>query len=112
MRHPKKKSLPAKVSSLHDEAYRLQRGQFYPQRHEANIQQLCDQHPEHSSGEIDAVYRQACRIDHEARKWVESSQLTTGAKELLLEWLEDSFADFSRESLRDAIERAIPPETA
>lgn len=97
---------------MRDDAYRLQRGEFYPERHAANLRQLRATHPDRSLAEIESVYRRACELDPEARTWVESSQLTPGAKALLLEWLEQRFGEFSPASLREAIEHAIPPENA
>lgn len=104
-RRPKVRIHP---SSLYDDAYRLQSGEFYPEHHQANVQSLCRRYPDLPSCEIDAIYRQACRIDFEVGERVGHSRLSKGAKEELLEWLEDHFWGFSRESFLWAIEKAEP----
>ena len=99
-------------SSLYDDAYRLQTGEFYPEHHQANVRSLCERYPDQPFSEIDAIYREACRIDFEIQERVGNSQLSKGAKEELLEWLKDHFYGFSRESFLWAIERAEPDETS
>ena len=97
---------PTPQSSLFEDAYRLQEGQFYPERHQANVKKLCEKYPQHSFSEIDAVYREACRIDFEIQERVGKSKLSKGAREEILDWLENEFHGFSRELLLRAIERA------
>jgi hypothetical protein len=98
--------LPKTLESLYDDAYRWQQGEYYPEHHQANVQRLQQKYPEHPLSEIDAIYRQACSIDYEVQKRVGKSQLSKGAREQLLDWLEDNFYGFSRESFLWAIERA------
>ena len=88
---------PTPPSSLYDDAYRLQKGEFHFEHHQANVQSLCRKYPDHAFSEIDAIYRQACQIDFEVQERVGKSQLSKGAKEELLDWLEDHFNGFSRE---------------
>ena len=95
-----------RADSLHADAYSWQQGQFYPERHKANVQRLHQKYGEYSISEIDAIYRQACRIDFEVQERIRTSELTERAKAELLEWLEDNFHGFSRASLMEAIERA------
>ena len=102
-RRPKTSPPPA---SLYEDAYHWQVGQFYPERHLANVQRLHDKYPDLPLGEIDAIYREACRIDYEVRERVGTSTLSNAAKQELLDWLEDHFCGFSRDSLLWAIERA------
>lgn len=97
---------PTPPSSPYDDAYRWQQSEFYHQRHKANVQRLHQKYPEHSLSEIDAIYRQACRIDDAVQERVGKSQLSKGAREELLEWLEDHYYGFSRESFLWAIEKA------
>lgn len=97
---------PPPPSSLYEDAYRWQQGEFYPEHHQANVQRLHQKYPEHPLAEIDAIYRQACRIDYEVQERVGKSQLSKGAREELLDWLEDNFYGFGRESFLWAIERA------
>src|SRR5689334_3153636 len=99
-------STPKSSNSLYDDAYRWQQGEFYPQHHQANIQRLHKKYPEHSLSEIDAIYRKACRIDFEVQERIGTSQLSKGAREELLDWLEDHFYGFSRQTLLQAIESA------
>src|SRR5262245_15269701 len=105
-RMSRRSKTPEPPSSLFEDAYRLQQGQFYPERHQANVQNLCKKYPQHSFSEIDAIYRQACLIDFEIRERVGKSQLSKGAREELLDWLENEFHGFSRDSFLRAIERA------
>ncbi len=94
------------AAGLHSDAYAFQQGQFYPERHQANVQRLHQKYPEFPLSEIDAVYRQACRIDFEVQERIGGAQLSQQAREELLDWLEDHFYGFSTESFLRAIERA------
>jgi hypothetical protein len=94
------------ASGLHSDAYAFQQGEFYPEHHQANVQRLHQKYPEFPVSEIDAVYRQACRIDFEVQERVGGAQLSQQAREELLDWLEDHFYGFSKESFLRAIERA------
>ena len=102
----RRKKAPMPPSALYENAYQWQVGEFYPEHHEANVQRLHQKYPEHSVSEIDAIYRQACCIDSEVKERVGKSQLSNAAKEELLDWLQDHFHGFSRESFLWAIERA------
>jgi hypothetical protein len=103
----RRKDPPSNSSvALYADAYRWQQGEFYPQHHEANVKRLHEKYPEHSLPEIDGIYRQACLIDFEVQKRVGTAQLSPGAREELLDWLEDHFYGFGRELFLSAIERA------
>lgn len=99
---------PAPSSSLPDDAYLFQYGQFYPERHEANLRRLRKKYPAHSAAEIDAIYREARAIDSALQEEIGAAHLSPGARALLLEWLEERFPRFSRSVLADAIVRAGP----
>ena len=88
------------------DAYSWQQGQFYPERHQANVQHLHQKYPEFPVSEVDAIYRQACRIDCEIQERVGASQLSKQARGELLDWLEAHFYGFSRATFLEAIERA------
>jgi hypothetical protein len=92
-------------ASLYEDAYRWQRGEFYPEHHQSNIQRLHQKYPGHSVSEINAIYRQACRIDFEVQERVGKSKLSEGVERELLSWLEDHFHGFNRESFLWAIEK-------
>ena len=92
--------------SLYVDAYQWQQGEFYPEHHQANVQRLHRKYPECPWSEIDAIYRQACRIDFEVQERIGTSQLSARARHELLDWLEDHFHGFSRESFLQAIEKA------
>ena len=106
MSRRQKNSTAQSSDSLHADAYSWQQGQFYPERHQANVQRLHQKYPAFPLSEIDAIYRQACRIDFEVQERVGTSQLSKQAREELLGWLEDHFYGFGRASLLEAIERA------
>ncbi len=93
-------------AALHSDAYSLQQGEFYPEHHQANVRRLHRKYPNFSLSEIDAIYREACRIDFEARKQVGATKLSKQAKEELMDWLEDHFYGFGRESFLQAIVKA------
>jgi hypothetical protein len=99
---------PIPPTSLYEDAYRWQQDEFYPEHHKANVLRLHEKYPEHKLGEIDAIYRQACRIDFEVKERVGESKLSQQARQELLEWLEDNFHGFSAVSFQEAIERAEP----
>jgi hypothetical protein len=94
------------ASGLHSDAYASQHGEFYPEHHQANVQRLHQKYPQFPLSEVDAVYRQACRIDFEVQRRVGGAQLSQRAREELLDWLEDHVYGFGRESFLRAIERA------
>lgn len=99
-------SASGNTTGLHSDAYAFQQGEFYPEHHQANVQRLHQKYPEFPLSEIDAVYRQACRIDSEVQERVDGAQLSQQAREELLDWLGDHFYGFSTESFLRAIERA------
>lgn len=102
----RKHSGSSNASGLHSDAYAFQQGEFYPEHHQANVQRLHQKYPGFSVAEIDAVYRQACRIDFEVQERVGGAELSQQARVELLDWLEDHLYGFSRESFLLAIERA------
>jgi len=93
-------------AALHADAYQYQQGEFYPEHHRANVQRLREKYPTFSQSEIDGIYRQACHIDFEVRQRVGAAQLSEQAREELLEWLEDNFYGFSRQTFVLAVDRA------
>jgi hypothetical protein len=97
---------PTPSSSLYEDAYRWQQGEFHPEHHQANVERLRQKYPQHALSEIDSIYRQACRIDLEVKERVGAAQLTQHAREELLDWLERRFYGFSRTSFQQAIDRA------
>lgn len=99
---------PTPPSSLYDDAYYLQNGEFYPENHKANIEKLSRKYSDQPLSEIDTIYRQACCIDSEVQEQVGGCQLSEGAKEELLQWLEKHFHGFTRASFLRAIEQARP----
>lgn len=102
----RRQKTPTPPASLYEDAYRWQHGEFYPERHLANVQRLLKKHPEHTFSEVDAIYRQACLIDYEVQQRAGKAQLSNGARQELLDWLADRFYGFSQETFEDAIERA------
>ena len=76
---------------LHSDSYAFQQGQFYPERHQANVRRLHQKYPEFPLSEVDAIYREACRIDFEVQERVGGAQLSPQAREELLDWLEGHF---------------------
>jgi len=90
---------------IYDDAFRLQEGEYYPEHHEANIKTLCERYPEYSPEDVDAIYRQACRIQHEVEEWVGDAELSEGSRQELLEWLRDHFYGFTERSFLWALER-------
>jgi acyl-CoA-binding protein len=97
---------PTPAPSLYADAYHWQQGEFYPEHHQANVRRLQEKYSDISLSEIDAIYRQACRIDYEVQQQVGTSQLSAQAREKLLDWLEDHFNGFGRAEFLLAIERA------
>jgi len=97
---------PSDSTALYAEAYSLQQGKYYPEHHQANVQRLHKLHPNWSLAEIDEIYRQACQIDFEVELQLGGATPTAQAREELLDWLEDHFHGFSRDTLIQAIERA------
>ena len=95
---------------LYEAAYRWQQGEFYPEHHCANVVRLHERFPEVPMAEVDAIYRQACRIDAEVADQVGTSELTAAAKEDLVDWLAGHFHGFGRGVFIDAIERREGPK--
>jgi len=62
----------------------------------ANVARLCRQFRERSQAEIEAIYREACRIDFVVKELTGTSELSEGAREELLNWLGQDFPDFGR----------------
>ena len=92
-------------AAMYDEAFFLQEGEYYPQRHEANVRSLCEKYPQYSSKEIDAIYRQACRIEPGVAQWLGNMELSDGGRLELLDWLKDNFYGFTQKSFLRALER-------
>jgi len=101
----RKNSVTKLPSAIYDDAFRLQQGEYYPEHHEANIITLRERYPDHSAEEVETIYRQACRIEHEIEQWLGKMQLSAGSRVELLEWLEDHFYGFTDNSFLWALER-------
>ncbi len=101
----RKNPVTKRSPAIYDDAYRLHEGEYYPQHHEANLQRLRENHPEYSAGEVETIYRQACRIEYEIEQWLGKMQLSEGSRQELLDWLEDHFYGFTAKSFSSALER-------
>lgn len=103
----RKNPVAKRSAAIYDHAFCLQEGEYYPQHHLANVRTLRERYPEYSAEEVDAIYRQACRIQYEIEQWLGPGpmQLSEGSRAELLEWLNDHFYGFTEKSFLWALER-------
>jgi hypothetical protein len=100
----KKRSQYRDLTSILDEAYWLQRGQFYPERHEQNIHKLVKKYPGYTKNEIDFFYRIAIHLDEVAENLANKVYTDSGYKEEALDYLQIVFFHFSSELRKDALQ--------
>jgi hypothetical protein len=100
-----KRPVLRRSSEIYDTAFRLQEGEYYPEHHLTNIQTLSRRYPEHTGTELERIYKQACRIECEIEERMGGAIFSESGKAGLLEWLDDNFNGFSRDTFLWAIER-------
>lgn len=95
------------LKDLLDSAYLCQSGEFYPEIHKKNIDDLCVKYTDYDKKVIDCLYRFAIHLDTYSAELAEKMNDDQITKEEALETLEIIFYHFSDSIRNQALEDAI-----
>lgn len=99
--------MKSRLTSFLDTAYEYQRGQFYPERHEENLQRLAIEFPIYDKDLRDCLYRLAVHLDTTSANLASGVAAESFSKEDGLEQLSVSFFHFSETTRQRALDHAI-----
>jgi hypothetical protein len=85
------------------EAYWLQHGQWWPDRHQENVAGLSRKHRGLPRAEIDRIYRQLCHVDDCLRDWGAASEPTEEGRAEMLGGFRREFPDLPDEVFKAAL---------